>query len=310
LDLKQVKKAVVHDNCMDGLASALLIQEALPDVELVFCQYGKQQEELECEPGMLFCDFTPHRSRVQEYVAAGAIVLDHHVHARDIVEAFGENGRFGRNEAGESGAMLAYEHVLKPMLGHDPSTDDGACELAVLASVRDTWLKESPNWESALELHAILEAFPRTYWLGNPKTFQPALSLLATGFGKQLRAERVREVAALAKTGLVLRVSKHGQLWALACAPHALVSDLGEAARERGIVVLVNVALTVEQGRLKYRVGLRSDGSVDVGAIAKRYGGGGHRNAAGFETMLLREGEHPLHVLAWLSDHAVEPVNL
>jgi phosphoesterase RecJ-like protein len=36
-----------------------------------------------------------------------------------------------------------------------------------------------------------------------------------------------------------------------------------------------------EQIRL-YHVSLRSDGSVDVAAIAARFGGGGHHSAAGF----------------------------
>jgi bifunctional oligoribonuclease and PAP phosphatase NrnA len=30
-----------------------------------------------------------------------------------------------------------------------------------------------------------------------------------------------------------------------------------------------------------YRVSLRSKGNVDIGAVAKTYGGGGHKNAAG-----------------------------
>jgi phosphoesterase RecJ-like protein len=31
----------------------------------------------------------------------------------------------------------------------------------------------------------------------------------------------------------------------------------------------------------QYRVSLRSKGNIDVGTLAKEYGGGGHRNAAG-----------------------------
>jgi nanoRNase/pAp phosphatase (c-di-AMP/oligoRNAs hydrolase) len=34
------------------------------------------------------------------------------------------------------------------------------------------------------------------------------------------------------------------------------------------------------------KVSLRSQGSLDVAAIAVRYGGGGHRNAAGFRMPL------------------------
>jgi phosphoesterase RecJ-like protein len=36
-------------------------------------------------------------------------------------------------------------------------------------------------------------------------------------------------------------------------------------------------------GRVRLHVSLRSDGSVDVAAIAGTFGGGGHRSAAGFQ---------------------------
>lgn len=54
---------------------------------------------------------------------------------------------------------------------------------------------------------------------------------------------------------------------------------------------LINLPLTVKEIRAsvffkelgpdEYRVSLRSKGSIDVAAVAKRFGGGGHRNAAG-----------------------------
>ena len=36
-----------------------------------------------------------------------------------------------------------------------------------------------------------------------------------------------------------------------------------------------------EIARSEYRVSLRSKGSIDVGEVAKRFGGGGHKNASG-----------------------------
>ena len=54
---------------------------------------------------------------------------------------------------------------------------------------------------------------------------------------------------------------------------------------------LVNLPLTVKEIEAvvffkqekgdEYRVSLRSKGDIDIGAIAKEYGGGGHKNAAG-----------------------------
>jgi len=45
----------------------------------------------------------------------------------------------------------------------------------------------------------------------------------------------------------------------------------------------VVVVLIKEEGDLRFSVGLRSTTAVDVGAIAASFGGGGHRQAAGFD---------------------------
>ena len=45
----------------------------------------------------------------------------------------------------------------------------------------------------------------------------------------------------------------------------------------------VVVALIKEEGPGAFSVGLRSNVSIDVGAIAASFGGGGHKQAAGFD---------------------------
>jgi phosphoesterase RecJ-like protein len=43
-----------------------------------------------------------------------------------------------------------------------------------------------------------------------------------------------------------------------------------------------------------YRVSLRSKGGIDVGAVAKSFGGGGHRNASGFTVIGSYEKVRPV----------------
>ncbi|MCL4872897.1 bifunctional oligoribonuclease/PAP phosphatase NrnA [bacterium] len=50
----------------------------------------------------------------------------------------------------------------------------------------------------------------------------------------------------------------------------------------RGIEGVEAGVLFREAGELEYKVSLRSKGGLDVSAVAMRFGGGGHRNAAGF----------------------------
>jgi phosphoesterase RecJ-like protein len=69
-----------------------------------------------------------------------------------------------------------------------------------------------------------------------------------------------------------------------------------EMAREAGGTYedtegLINLPLTVKEIQAvvffkqddgeQYRVSMRSKGEIDIGAVAKSYGGGGHKNAAG-----------------------------
>jgi len=67
------------------------------------------------------------------------------------------------------------------------------------------------------------------------------------------------------------------------CPPH-LTSDVGhELATQSGTFGL---CWTLSQTDLVAKCSLRSNGDCDVSAIAKAFGGGGHRNAAGFEVQI------------------------
>lgn len=67
----------------------------------------------------------------------------------------------------------------------------------------------------------------------------------------------------------------------------------------------VVVALIKEEGELRFSVGLRSTNALDVGAIAASFGGGGHKQAAGFDIAgsLSHVKETLVHVLFPLLDH-------
>ena len=153
--LRTVRTIVSHRNCPDGTASALILHDALADngkLNLIFAQYGTEAlEKIPVEAGMIFCDITPPPDRTQEFVDAGALVLDHHKTAESTVRAYGENGIFS-SEPGVSGAMLAYREVWHPiyLTGSEhmafPTNIEG---IALLAGIRDTWQKEHVLWLEA-----------------------------------------------------------------------------------------------------------------------------------------------------------------
>lgn len=186
--LKSVKRLVTHANCPDGVASALIVKDALPDVEVLFVKHGTEQHRtLEPRSGDLFCDFSPYASDeravggqkflISQWVNAGAIVLDHHPTQKDVTMRFVEAGlgAYGENDRGECGAWLAYEHVWRPLKEtnlrkvKEQYPTSGLVEeniimrvreFAELAGVRDTWKKHDPRWQTACEQAEVLMFFP------------------------------------------------------------------------------------------------------------------------------------------------------
>jgi phosphoesterase RecJ-like protein len=110
--------------------------------------------------------------------------------------------------------------------------------------------------------------------------------VVATALFESYPLRRQRLLAAVLKT---LLVGAGGRLAMVHCTPQIL-ADTG--AIESDLVGMIDFALaidTVEIAALfrleptgRVRVSLRSKGDFDVATVATRYGGGGHRKAAGF----------------------------
>lgn len=279
--LKSVRKVVVHANCPDGRASALILHAALPDAEVCEMAYGTPEHNaLRAVPGMLFCDFTPPKGRLGAFVAEGSAVLDHH--SRDLVSPFGDLGIFGENAKGESGAVLAYQHVLVPLRqpmprpGATASAFFAAAEsLAVLSAVRDTWQRDSALWDRACELAEVLRFVPLDEAL---KMGIPGVMRMTETLGPLLMRKKRDAASEAAANAVVLSVSGRN----VAVIPSvSLTSDVADLVAS-DIVAGFDYAQEDGGNRIRLIVSLRGRNGTDVRAIAQRHGGGGHVPAAGF----------------------------
>ena len=152
-------------------------------------------------------------------------------------------------------------------------------------------LKLTP--EIATNLYTSIHTDTGSFRYSNttPRTFRIAAELAAAGADPALVSDRLYQQRAgdsLAQLGAVLRrveISDDGQV-AWLCVPRALVTrefleaeDLvGYPRSVRGVKVAV---LLTEEAPGRIKASLRGKGDVPVNAIAGRFGGGGHRNAAG-----------------------------
>lgn len=302
--LRAVKRCVVHANCADGRASAIILHAALPDAEIVEVAHDSTvHQAIEPTEGVLFCDMVPWLPKIgkadpigdefcrkcllSDWVDSGAIVLDHHDGTRDIVSAFGERGVFGENEHGESGAMLAWREVLRRVYRHDVETgvanirdvahaNTSTWLLAQYASVRDTWQRDNPEWQISCEVSEVL-------------CFLPLDECLLRGAGGVLAIARdigpilwsKKQKAAEKAAANAVRMTIAGRRVAIISSV-SLTSVLGDA-----VDVVAGFDYHHEGGGVFLKWSLRSHAGVDVSAIARANGGNGHKAAAGFRMPIL-----------------------
>jgi hypothetical protein len=305
MNISNVRKIIAHLNCSDGTASAMLLHDALPKAEVIFIQYKTPEADaLQPEPGLLFCDFSP-RDRIDEFLEAGAIVLDHHESVKDAVYRFVERdqGVFGDEKT--SGALLAYRHVWRPWFDREGRVGDGdtrwklAEQLAHLASVRDTWQTSHEHWELSCIQHNMLSFFSTDHWLN--RSIYIGKNDIEWKVG-EINYHNYRRKIEKCVTKNVLRTSWAGLNVAILSGGGAFVSDASEMLRNQGMNLCIGFFYTVEEGVPKICFSVRSDDQFDSASFAKFFGGGGHTKAVGLSLKATTRDRHPFGLVIDLLD--------
>ena len=308
MNIESVKLVVTHDNCPDGLASAMIIRDILPDVEIKFVQHNTEDHKsLTPQSGILFVDFSPFVPVVTgpdgkkildpevlaAWGASGSQILDHHKTSKPIIDAFGNNGRFGDEvlHHGVCGAFLAYDHIWAPN-----RPDNFNCHLvhkfARLAGVRDTWVRDSVFWNEACRQSEILSFIPKERWLGIPliqhlKNWQEQYEWI----GEILEVKNINRIDKTVDGGYRF-VSNKGTRVII----FEGITATSDACEKMGseFDLVVGHGSFVESGNLVTVFSTRSHSDFDCSAFCKKHGGGGHTKAAGFKIVNSVDSLHPV----------------
>jgi bifunctional oligoribonuclease and PAP phosphatase NrnA len=169
-----------------------------------------------------------------------------------------------------------------------------ACGEMVFDVVRALGVKLSVEIATHIYLAILTDTGSFHYSSISPRTFEICRETLEAGVDPVLVARNVYDsnnMGRLKLFGAVLSAMEIDQTGRI-----AIVYLDREMARAAGGTYedtegLVNLPLTVKEIQAvvffkqeegdEYRVSLRSKGEIDIGAVAKEYGGGGHKNAAG-----------------------------
>lgn len=261
------KLCIYHGFCDDGFAAALVVWLAhAKDIELFAGNYGKPAPDVTGRE-VIIVDFSYPRSVMETMAdqAASILMLDHHKSAMEDMAGFSRPNCTITFDMERCGAMMAWDH-FRPW---------GTVGLEFIRYIqdRDLWKKELHATE---EFTMGLRSYPQDLELWATFFKDGPMKCIEEGIGI-LRYYRQTVEAA---KGIAFEGEIDGVRVPICNSTFALASDVaGELAEGKPF------AAVFYQTAEGYVYSLRSrKGGMDVSAIAKKFGGGGHAQASGFKS--------------------------
>ncbi|MDD9738468.1 DHHA1 domain-containing protein [Marinovum sp. SP66] len=286
-----------HGNCADGFTAAWCVREALGDaVEYIPARYGSTPPDV-TGADVIIVDFSYKRPVLERMAldARSILVLDHHKTAQeDLLNLPYPAGGWEAHRAvagnpaalfdmDRSGAQMAWDYFCG---GARPQLVDYVAD-------RDLW-----TWklDRSREISAVIASHDMTFdqWDEFAARMQADADLgQMADEGEAILRKHDRDVrATLNLTTRTMVIGGHKV--PVANTPYSMASDAAGTLAEGN--PFAAVYFDGPEGRA-FSLRSRGDG-LDVSEIAKKYGGGGHRNAAGFKMPIGWEGDDAAGVSA------------
>ena len=295
-----------HDNCLDGFTAAWAAYRGMSQLmckpELLPMSYNPASTQKLFDAlttgdpvlGIQVVDFSlpvDVLARLQScHPSVFVNILDHHktafeAYAPDIdtieCDTVITGKLYGCNfilDNSESGASLAYTH-FRQISGE-------VCELPMLIQYvkdYDLWqykLGDKTRW---VNKYLMLQDRTLERWDELLEMFDNEQSHAAIlDCGRELQEAHEVLVTKIAKTGKPFTV--YGEEGLFCMCPYELMSDVGHVLATRSGTY--GLMIVIDEKNCKAKWSLRSNGDYDVSKLAGFFGGGGHKNAAGFETSI------------------------
>lgn len=284
---------IYHNNCPDGFTAAYVAKMKYPEAELMPQDHGLEPPyEAVTGKDVLVVDFswrTKEQNRKMASLAKSFQILDHHKTAQAELE--GES--YAIFDMNRSGAGLAWDYLFgMNQPGVPTATYLGDTNISVqlrpwwVSYVEDRDLWRFKLWKSE-EVNDFIMTFP--YTMEGWKAMITADPLYAATAGENIKLQvtkYVREVCKQVQHGIFHFPNGEKQYSiAVVNVPYLNTSEVGNELSKAADVGMG----WFERADGMIQVSLRSKGEIDVSEIAKQFGGGGHKNAAGFQ-LTLAEG--------------------
>lgn len=285
---------IYHANCADGFGAAWAVWKMWPDIDCIAAAYGDAPPPDILGKDILIVDFSyPAATLLDMAVGANSIViLDHHRSAEKELAGFapfyGHKGdvvralHTARGQASNvlvnfdqdrSGAIMAWQFAHPGVR---------APELLLYVQDRDLWRFEL---EDSREINAYISTIDHDFddW----SNFNSYDNNERTG-AAILRLQRKNLESLLDASTRKMTIGGHSV--PVANVPFYMASDAGNVLSEGNSFAATYFDRA--DGQRQFSLRSHPDG-LDVSDIAKLYGGGGHKHAAGFTCPIGWEGELP-----------------
>lgn len=289
---------IYHDHCADGFGAAWACWMRWHDAcEYIPANYGAPPPNV-AGKNVLIVDFSYKRDVLREMGAAAhsLIVLDHHKTAAADLSDWAVEDHAGTFWAGDDpmkDVRLNDDHIGQPIAAIFDMERSGArlawdfCHESE-APLLIRLIEDRDLWRFTME-----DTKPFSLWLRSEPFSFDRFELLAQQLedgrdGHEIMTEaramqrffdaKVDEITSFARRG---RIGEHEPI--MVNCPPMFASEVGHALLEKHQDA--PFAATYFDGPNSRMWSLRSrDDRQDVSAVASKFGGGGHRNAAGFGT--------------------------
>ncbi len=268
---------IYHKNCFDGICAAWVVSKVYPDTEFIPMNYGDDfPEKIYYDRDLhdyelIFVDFSlPRAELIQlERIFDKLLVLDHHKTAQKELEGLS----FAIFDMNESGASLAWKHFFP---------NESLPLLVKYIKDRDLWLFKE---EYSHEVNAWIQSFPMMIEVCEELFQRTGFDVLSGNLAKPIEggASILRYKETMTQTMCKqARIQVVGNYAVPVVNATTLFSEVGHELCKKYPTAPFAACYfdRILDGMRQWE--LRSIGDFDVSEVAKKLGGGGHKNAAGF----------------------------
>lgn len=258
-----------HKNCPDGFASAWVAWKKFKAKGQYFpLNYQSPFKHFIQKEKIYFFDVIPERKTLEDLIEKGneITIIDHHLSAKRILYFDKPKNMKVKLNMKHSASVLVWRYFFPKKK---------VPELLLYIEDMDLWKFKKPYTREILATINTPD-FEFKKWsklvkeIENKKTRKKYIEA-----GKKVVEYQDEIIAGLVQEAKEVEFSK---CKTLVVNSSILISEIGDALIKKRPPMAV---IWFETGEDK-RISLRSNGKIDVSKIAEKYGGGGHKKAAGF----------------------------